>query len=548
MKNKFIYLAILAAGFASCEPEFDNPVSTDDYSAGEADFSSYVAVGNSLTAGYMDGTVYKSGQANSFPSLLAKQFALVGGGAFTQPSYEDDVNNYGGLTLGGIPIASTRLVIDAAEGRPENISGSSTIEVTNLQATAYNNMGVPGAKSFHLVAPGYGNVAGVATGQANPYFARHATSASATVLGDAMMKNPTFFTNWIGNNDVLSYSTNGGAASSTNVYDNTAAADHNATGNLDPSTYGSNDITNKNVFANVYNTLINTLTSGGAKGVVATVPNVTSIPYFTTVPYAPLTAQGLGKALTPPGSDAATQIAAGTAAMGQLNAQLYALLDGIFTAGNEPDRVNVLDPNTANPVLIYDVDAADRSAQISGYLQAVLNYDAGTANAFGAIFGKARQTTATDLVVLPASSFIGSTNVNAPANINANGISYPLGNKWVLTPQEQAKVKAATDAYNASIKAIAQDKGLAVADMNAILNQLVSGLKADNGTWYTANYFNSATTEFKVLFSLDGVHPNARGYSVISNEIIKVINSHYKAKLPLLNPNDYPGIHIVPMN
>ena len=66
MKNKFIYLAILAAGFASCEPEFDNPVSTDDYSAGEADFSSYVAVGNSLTAGYMDGTVYKSGQANSF--------------------------------------------------------------------------------------------------------------------------------------------------------------------------------------------------------------------------------------------------------------------------------------------------------------------------------------------------------------------------------------------------------------------------------------------------------------------------------------------------
>ncbi|WP_445455731.1 G-D-S-L family lipolytic protein [Flavobacterium sp. HNIBRBA15423] len=546
MKNKFIYLAILAAGFVSCEPEFENPVSTDDYSAGEADFSSYVAVGNSLTAGYMDGTVYKSGQANSFPNLLAQQFALVGGGAFTQPSYEDDVDNVGGIL--GLPGFNKRLVIDASEGRPENIStGNIGVNLT-AQATAYNNMGVPGAKSFHLVAPGYGNAAGLALGQANPYFVRHATSPTATVIGDAMMKNPTFFTNWIGNNDVLSYATNGGAASSTNVYDNTAAADHNSTGNLDPTTYGGNDITNANVFGSVYTTLINTLTSGGAKGVVATIPNVTSIPYFTTVPYAPLTAQGLGKALTPPGTDTATQIAAGTAAMNQLNTQLYSLLNGIFSAGGEPNRVKLLDPSKANPVLIYDVDAADRSAQISGYLQAVLSYPTATANAFGAIFGKARQTTSDDLVTLPASSFIGSTNANAPTDINKNGISYPLGNRWILTPQEQSKVSAATTAYNNAIRTIATTNDLAIADMNAILNQLVSGLRADNGTFYTANYFGGGTTEFRVLFSLDGVHPNARGYSVIANEIIKVINAHYNAKLPLLNSNNYPGIHILATN
>ena len=100
MKNKFIYLAILAAGFASCEPEFENEVNAE-YSAGDADFSSYVAVGNSLTSGYMDGTVSRGSQANSFPNLLAQQFALVGGGVFTQPSYADDVNNLGGLMLGG---------------------------------------------------------------------------------------------------------------------------------------------------------------------------------------------------------------------------------------------------------------------------------------------------------------------------------------------------------------------------------------------------------------------------------------------------------------
>ena len=99
MKNKFIYLAVLAAGFASCEPEFENEVNAN-YTSGDADFSTYVAVGNSLTAGYMDGTVSRVGQTYSFPNLLAQKFALVGGGEFTQPSYADDVNNLGRSRLG----------------------------------------------------------------------------------------------------------------------------------------------------------------------------------------------------------------------------------------------------------------------------------------------------------------------------------------------------------------------------------------------------------------------------------------------------------------
>ncbi len=531
MKNKYIYLAILAAGFISCEPEFENPVS-QDYSAGEANFSSYVALGNSLTAGYMDGTMYKSGQANSFPNLLAQQFALVGGGAFTQPSYEDDVNNLGGIA--GIPNFGTRLIIDASQGRPEPLIGSPTISLAS-QATAYNNMGVPGAKSFHLLAAGYGNAAGLATGQANPYFVRHATSPTATVLGDAMTKNPTFFTNWIGNNDILSYATSGGTRPNNpaTTEDESLLPATDQTGNPNAASYGSNDITDPTLFAGVYTQIINTLTSGAnpAKGVVATIPNVTSIPYFTTVPYAPLSPTALG----------------GAANITALNTQLYGPLNGIFTAFGEPNRVKLLSATSANPLLIYDVDAADRSAQITGALTPTLG--APTAAAFGAVFGKARQATASDLVVLTASSIIGTPNASSPSPlINLNGVSYPMPSKWILTSTEQAKVATATTAYNTSIKAIAASKNLAVADMNAILTQLVSGLKADNGTIYTANYFGGGTTEFKVLFSLDGVHPNARGYSVIANEVIKVINAHYKAKLPLLNPNNYPGINILATN
>jgi hypothetical protein len=67
--------------------------------------------------------------------------------------------------------------------------------------------GVPGAKSFHLLYNGYGNPAGIAAKTANPYFVRFASSPTATVVGDALAQNPTFFSLWIGNNDTLGYAT-----------------------------------------------------------------------------------------------------------------------------------------------------------------------------------------------------------------------------------------------------------------------------------------------------------------------------------------------------
>lgn len=514
MKNKFIYLAVLAAGFASCEPEFENEVNAN-YTAGDADFSTYVAVGNSLTAGYMDGTVSRVGQTYSFPNLLAQKFALVGGGEFTQPSYADDISGYGGLKLGGQIIVGTRRIIDASAGGVEYIGGTADmsgpvdIEISNpLQQTAYNNMGVPGAKSFHLLAPGYGNLAGVAIGQANPYFVRHATSPTATVLGDAMTKNPTFFTNWIGANDVLAYATNGGAKSDGV----TPADDHNVTGNLNPATYGSNDITNANVFASVYSTIVNTLISGGAKGVVATVPSVTSIPYFTTVPFNPV----------PLDNATAAQLNSVYAAYnGGLD---LAFSNGLITNQERLKRkVNFVAGK--NPVVIVDSDLTDLSGLgIPSY----------------------RMTTSQDLIVLPASSFIG-TLVGGNASL-INGVSVPLSNKWVLTANEKAKVANATAAYNAAIVSIANANGLAVADMNQIMNQLVGGLRIETGQVYTANYFSGVANEWKVLFSLDGVHPNARGYAVIANEIIKVINRHYNSNLPLHNAGSFPGINIVGSN
>ena len=394
MKNKFIYLSILVAGLVSCEPEFENEVNAN-YTAGEADFSSYVAVGNSLTAGYMDGTVSRVGQTYSFPNLLSQQFALVGGGAFTQPSYEEDVNNLGGIS--GLPGFNNRLVINASVSAPQPIAGTSTITLTP-QATAYNNMGVPGAKSFHLLAPGYGNPAGLALGQANPYYVRHATSTTSTVLGDAVSKNPTFFTNWIGANDVLSYATTGGIGV-------------DRTGNPDATQYGSNDITDPTLFAGVYSTIVDQLTANGAKGVVATIPSVTSIPFFTTVPYNPLTASTLGGGSVPTGE----------ATINALNAQLYGPLKQALTVFGAGSRINLLSTTGGNPLLIKDETLTDLSAQLT--LAFTPSLGAQTAAFYGSIFGQARQATADDLVLLTTSGVIGSAPAGIPAPLDKYGIT-----------------------------------------------------------------------------------------------------------------------------
>lgn len=534
MKNKYIYLAVIAAlGLASCEPEFENEVSNASYSAGEADFSTYVAVGNSLTAGYMDGTVSRGGQMYSYPNLLAKQFAIVGGGAFTQPSFADDVNNLGGLTLGGIPIASTRLVIDFSAGGPEPIAGTPTIEISNITAGAVNNMGVPGAKSFHLLAPGYGNLTGVELGTGNPYFVRHASDPTATVLGDAMSLNPTFFTNWIGSNDVLAYATSGGSG-----------VDHNQSGNTNFATYGSNDITHSAAFAGVYSNIVNTLTSNGAKGVLATIPSVTAIPFFTTIPYTPLTAA------TMTGGDETAYVAT----INALNAQLYGPLDQILTAVGAPNRINALSTTTANPLLIKDETLTDLGPQITAVASTIPQL-APLASYLGATYGKVRQTGAQDLVLLTTRSSIGATPPASagippyvPADLQKYGVTYPLEDRHILIPSEKASIANATADYNAAIRAKAAEKGLALADMNAIMNRLVGGLRLEDGQIYTADYFAGASNLSTVLFSLDGVHPNPRGYAVIANEIIKVINSHYKAKLPILEVGGFPGVTVLGSN
>ena len=498
MKNyKYIGLFLLSLGFVSCDVDNTLPEIEAEVVANVAlnknglDFSKYVAIGASFTAGYTDGAMFKAAQENSFPNILASKF----GTDFKQPLMND---NIGGLAFNGTAVQPTRFYFNGAG--PARLNAMPTTQL-GVPATGgpFNNFGAPGAKSFHLGIAGYG--------QLNPYFGRMASSTTASVMGDALAQNPTFFTlSEIGGNDVLGYALSGGSGV-------------DQTGNLNPATYGGSDITDPNVFAGVFSNMVTALTANGAKGVVANVPYITDLANFTTVPYNAV----------PLDAAKATQL---NAAFASYNAGLQQILN--------LKNANLLPP-TVLPLLVnYDQAEVDkRQVTFAAGQNAVLIMDENLSNLtpINAQLASMRQATAADLLLLASSAVIGTT-VGGNAQL-INGVSVPLADQWVLTPQEQTAIKTATDAYNTTIATVANaNPNVALVDFKGILTEASSGIAFDS-------YMMNTSLVTGGLVSLDGVHLTARGYALMANKILAAMDAEFgsnftKATNGLAKADDYP--------
>lgn len=256
----FFPLLALAIGFSSCQKEA-LPESQQNAQQGArtvaADFSRYIAVGNSLTAGYSNGGLYLDGQQVAYPNLIATQMKTAGGGNFYQPLFPaDQANGSGYLRFAGFNADGSPMIVPVTDKLA--IRGAITLPPygTITLYTKYtgdlNNYGVPGIKLQHITSPLIGNV--------NPYYERllpgNAPTNNTTYLDFVTAKPFTFFSNWLGNNDVLGYATSGG---------------------------DGDVLTDSTQFAALYALLMTNLTKSGAGGAVATIPDVTVLPYLNTV-------------------------------------------------------------------------------------------------------------------------------------------------------------------------------------------------------------------------------------------------------------------------
>lgn len=203
--------------------------------AGAQDFSRFVALGDSLAAGFLNGGLAIHPQERSAPALVARQAGVAD---FQQP-----LISHPGIPpllaiqgfAGGTPIIVPR---SGQPGAPVNL---------NLPRP-YDNLAVPGFDVADVLRTVTGNalIDIILRGQ-------------GPAIGQALALDPTFAMVWIGNNDVLGAATQGVVVEGQTL---TPVAS----------------------FRNDFRAVVGALRQSGADVVVATLPDVTVIPFVITVP------------------------------------------------------------------------------------------------------------------------------------------------------------------------------------------------------------------------------------------------------------------------
>lgn len=213
--------------------------------AAAADFSNYVALGDSLTAGYTGGGLEQFFQEHSYPATIARQ---AGSPVFEMPLVSEP----------GLP----PLLMLAHLVPSPVIVPSSAVPGQPINATypaPYNDLGVPGATLYDMLFT-TGNIQNLLAGNLdNVMHDLILRDGQHTALEQAIGLNPTFVSVWIGNNDIL-----GAAVMGTPVEGVTMTPVAN--------------------FQQMYQTALGALaTNTNADIMVVNIPDVAAIPFVTTI-------------------------------------------------------------------------------------------------------------------------------------------------------------------------------------------------------------------------------------------------------------------------
>ncbi|MCP4549132.1 MAG: hypothetical protein GY835_21985 [bacterium] len=462
-----LVLAVVVTGCSVLFPE-EEALTRGTPSSGTADFSVYVALGNSLTAGYQSGALYESAQQFSYPALLAdvmtttcEQPLIADPGLYDvgQGHLQITFNDEGEVVMEPIPWPG----------------GMPPAALNGALATHYNNLGIPGALTADLLATTLATncVAALGGGAPNPHFDMVLRNGQGlwgdigspedelTAMQQAIALSPTFLSLWIGNNEILGSATNG-----TDVL------------NFDLAT-----------FTDYYTTLLNGLQTGlSTTGmIVANIPPVTATPFFTTVPFCMLDSDS--NPIDNPLTDGS-----------ELNMFGWLAEEGV-------DEIDFTIAGASGPTMhlvpgdLVLLPAKNYIAQGMGIPDFIL---------IGAIIAATGMDPVDAAAALPGLYPLHGTPL--PANL-------------VLTLAERTNIATATGEFNAAIDDLATARGIPVVDINGFLAAAAIDGVEWNGTVYTSAFGTGG------IFSLDGIHPTNIGQAMIAGEFIKVINEFYGAEL-----------------
>lgn len=211
--------------------------------AAQADLSKFVVVGASVDAGFIDSCWVKHGQVDSWPAIFARQ-AGIADSSFQQPI----VNEPGLGPCQVLTSLAPTFSYKPNTGTPANLT----------LARPYDNLAIPGYLGASIVSC---TKATDTVPCKNALIDLVLRGSGATVLQQAASLKPTFFAIGVLGNELL------GPATSGTVVDGVT-------------------LVSKEVYAASYKAIVDTMKAaqgGSGKGVALTVPDVTTLPYFTAV-------------------------------------------------------------------------------------------------------------------------------------------------------------------------------------------------------------------------------------------------------------------------
>ncbi len=221
-------------------------------------FDQYVALGDSLTAGWQSGCLVQRNQVNSYPAQLAP---ILYGGDFEQPLVSEvPVTSDPGIPkcLGAVFVPPATISIEPLSQMGDPLNA--------LLPRPYNNLGMPGAEVGDLTQLTSVNPFGSSLEQisalvlrnfpGSPFNDTNAVEQAASLLAPAASN--AIETLWIGNNNVLGASTSGIVVDGVTLI---SEAD----------------------FQQQFDAILAGVPPGTTL-VVATIPDVTAIPFSSTIP------------------------------------------------------------------------------------------------------------------------------------------------------------------------------------------------------------------------------------------------------------------------
>ena len=157
-------------------------------------FLNYVALGNSITAGFQSDGINDSTQRQAYPRLLAQQMGTrYAFPSLAMPGCRPPINNFQTQTRVTLP------------GQPPSTATTCALRAPAGVTASLNNVAVPGIQTADPTA-----VVGPDSSALTMLFL-----GGETMVQKALDSRPTFATIWVGNNDVLAPAISGMPAGAT---------------------------------------------------------------------------------------------------------------------------------------------------------------------------------------------------------------------------------------------------------------------------------------------------------------------------------------------